>query len=89
MSSLEHPATRFFVELAPRASGFEDIQALTARSRAASEALARAGTPVRFLRSVFVPEDGSCYLLFEGSSRDAVHEACRRASVDAARISAS
>jgi hypothetical protein len=78
---------RYLVELRPTESGFEEIQALGAGSRAASEELSRNGTPVRFLRSVFVPEDGSCLLVFEGASREAVLQACRRAGIVPERIS--
>jgi hypothetical protein len=79
---------RYLVELRPAEDGFADIQSLGARSRAASEELSRNGTPVRFLRSVFVPEDSSCLLVFEGASAEAVTEACRRAAIVAERISA-
>ena len=79
-------AARYLVELTPPEGGFEDIQSLGAGSRVASEEVSRDGTPVRFLRSVFVPEDNSCLLVFEGS-REAVLEACRRADLVPERIS--
>ncbi len=79
--------SRYLVELRPSASGFEDIQSLGASTRAASEDLSRDGTPVRFLRSVFVPEDGRCLLVFEGASGEIVIEACRRAGIVTERIS--
>jgi hypothetical protein len=79
--------TRFLVELTPPEDGFEAIEAIGARSRAASDELSRAGTPVRFLRTVFVPEDGSCLLVIEGASAEAVREACGQARLVAARVS--
>jgi hypothetical protein len=78
---------RYLVELTPSEGGFDDIQAIGARSRAASKELSRDGTVVRFLRSVFVPEDGTCLLIFEAASGEAVTEACRRAAIVAERIS--
>ena len=39
------------------------------------------GTPARFLRSVFVPEDGICFLLFEAATAGMVEEAGRRAAL--------
>jgi hypothetical protein len=81
------PPTRYLVELRPPKSGFEDIQSLGADSRAASEELSRSGTPVRFLRSVFVPEDGSCLLVFEAESDEAVRDACRLAAIVPNRVS--
>jgi hypothetical protein len=77
---------RFLVELRPPKNGFEDIQSLGARSRAASEELSHNGTRVRLLRSVFIPEDGTCLLVFEGSSREAVLDACRRAAIDLEQV---
>jgi hypothetical protein len=40
-----------------------------------------AGTPVRFVRSIFVPTDETCLLLFEAPSIDAVREAAHRAEL--------
>lgn len=77
-ASQREPA-RYLVELAPPETDWEDIQALAARSRAASDELREDGTPVRFLRSVFVPEDGKVYLLFEGPTEAAIREAAARA----------
>ena len=59
---------RFLLELTPPENGFEDIQALSARSRAACDEVTTEDAPVRLLRSVFVPEDRTCFLLFEASS---------------------
>lgn len=36
---------------------------------------------MRFLRSVFVPEDGTCFCLYEAPSAEDVHEAVRRAAL--------
>ena len=38
--------------------------------------LTREGRPVRCLRSIFVPEDETCFLLFDAPSADLVAEAC-------------
>ena len=45
-----------------------------------------AGIPVRFLRSVFVPEDESCFFLYEGPNTDAVRDAAGRAELTVAHI---
>jgi hypothetical protein len=55
---------------------------------AASVELTREGTPVRYLRSIFVPEDETCFLLYEAGSVDAVREAARRAGLTFERITA-
>jgi hypothetical protein len=41
---------------------------------------------VRFLRSIFVPEDETCFYLYEAVSVDAVREAARRATVHVERV---
>ena len=52
---------------------------LSARARQASEELSREGMPVRFVRSVFVPEDGTCFHLYQAGSLANVLEAADRA----------
>jgi uncharacterized protein DUF4242 len=39
------------------------------------------GTPVRYLRSTFVPHEEKCFCLFEGESEEAVREANERAAI--------
>ena len=39
------------------------------------------GIPVRFVRSLFVPEDDACFHLYEAASPEQVREAARRASL--------
>jgi hypothetical protein len=42
------------------------------RARSAAEQLAEGGTPVRFDRSIYVPEDEICFFVFDApSGRDA------------------
>jgi hypothetical protein len=54
---------------------------LTARARRASDELRREGTQVRFLRSIFVPEDDVCLYLYRAASTEAVREAASRAAL--------
>jgi hypothetical protein len=60
---------------------------LTAQARRASAQLRREGIDVRFLRSVFVPEDETCFHLYRAGSVDAVREAARRAALDVEDVS--
>jgi len=53
----------------------------TERAGAMAEQMARERTQVRFLRSIFVPGDEICFLLFTGPSAEAVTEVVRRASI--------
>ena len=77
MEALGH----YLVELHRPPLGWRGLQQLSADARAAAERLTAEGTRVRFLRSIFVPEKDSCFLLYEGTSADAVHEAGRRAAL--------
>jgi hypothetical protein len=52
-----------------------------ARARWAAAELSRLGTSVRYLNSIFVPEDETCYLLYEGESAEAVRDAARLAGL--------
>ena len=44
------------------------------------------GTPVRYLRSSFVPEDGCCRCLFEAESTEAVERLNRSAEIPFDRV---
>jgi len=63
----------------------DQLIAAAGRAKEASAQLilrdARQGTPVRYLRSTFVPGDEKCYCLFEGSSKEAVEAAQTRAGI--------
>jgi hypothetical protein len=48
----------------------------------------REGQQVRFLRSVFVPEDDACFLLYEGPSAESVRAAALRAKLGPRRVDA-
>lgn len=54
-------------------------------SRAAEE-LTREGTPVRFLRTIFVPAEETCFYLYEASSVEAVMQAAGRAGLAFERV---
>ncbi len=56
------------------------------RARRAAEVLGAGGAPVRFLRSVYVPEDDTCFLLYEAPAEDIVAAALARAGLRAGRL---
>jgi hypothetical protein len=60
---------------------------LVARLKAAAEAMS-AEIPVTYLRSIHVPEDETCFHLFEAESADVVYEAGRRAGFTFDRVAA-
>jgi hypothetical protein len=56
------------------------------RARSAAEQVAEGGAPVRFDRSIYVPEDEICFFVFDApSGRDAAL-AAERAELDPIRI---
>jgi hypothetical protein len=57
------------------------------RARAAARELSLEGTPVRWLRLTFLPDDETCFHVFEAGSADAVEEASRRAGLGPVRVS--
>jgi hypothetical protein len=57
------------------------------RARLAAEELNREGTAIRYLRSIFVPDEETCFYLYAAGSVDAVREAARRAGLRFEHIS--
>ena len=56
------------------------------RVRVAADELTREGTPVRFVRSIFVPEDETSFYLCEAASVEAATELVKRAALPFARV---
>jgi hypothetical protein len=79
----------YTLELVRPAGGWDRLPELTARARAASEQLSREGRQVRFVRSVFVPEDETCFYVYEAIRVENVREAARRAALPSAGLVAS
>jgi hypothetical protein len=59
---------------------------MSARARRAAEELTRTGTPVVYMRSVFLPEDETCFHFFEAPSREAIRETCSHLGLTFERI---
>jgi hypothetical protein len=57
-----------------------------ARAIAAAEETDASGQAIRYVRSIFIPDDEVCLLLFEAGSAEIVGEAARRAGLDPERI---
>jgi Protein of unknown function (DUF4242) len=79
---------RYTVELRLPATGWTELQSATARARQATDEMRREGAQVRFLRSVFVPEDDACFFLYEGPSAQSVRAAAARAKLGVLRVDA-
>jgi hypothetical protein len=66
---------KFIVELYVARGDEGAIERGVELTRRAAELLTAAGTPVRHLRSIFVPADETCFFLFEADDADAAQEA--------------
>lgn len=65
----------------------EQVAAAAKRAKEATSEMTREGTPVRYMRSIFIPGEDKCYCLFEGVSADAVRQANERAELPVESIS--
>jgi hypothetical protein len=79
--------TEFLVEIYVPRDDPETIERRAERARRAGEELTLQGTPVRYLRSLFVSEDETCFMLYEAHSLGDVREAAERAALAFDRIS--
>ena len=78
----------FLIELYVSRADTASLERDTDRARLAAEELHRTGASVRYLRSIFVPEDETCFLLYEATSAEAVREAALRARLPVDRVAA-
>jgi hypothetical protein len=75
---------RFLVEVyAPRSAAVSELEAA---ARSAAEAPPSRRARVRYLDSVFVPEDETCFHLFEACSAEDVCRAATRAGLRCQRV---
>jgi len=77
----------YLVELYVAQGDHSTVRLHVERAERAGVELTREGRPVRCLRSIFVPEDETCFLLYEAPSADLVAEAVRRAGLRHEHIS--
>ena len=56
------------------------------RAAAVAEQLSDEGVPIRYVRTTFLPDDETCFYVFEAATTAAVAEACRRAALGRVRI---
>jgi hypothetical protein len=76
----------FLVELYVPRGDMLGVEQRAEQTRVAAEQLTREGTPVRYVRSIFVPEDETCFFLCEAASLEIVRETARRADLRFERI---
>lgn len=64
----------------------EQLQAAAGSAKSTTAQMTQEGTPVRYLRSTFIPGEEKCFCLFEGPSAEAVRTANDRAHLPYERI---
>ncbi len=64
----------------------EQLTAAAGRAKTTTAAMSHEGTPVKYLRSTFMPAEEKVYCLFDGPSPDVVEEAQRRAEIPYDRV---
>jgi hypothetical protein len=77
---------RFLVELYVSRCKASDFDEEAQRVRSVSDDLSRRGLQIRYLRSLFLPEEETCFHLFEASGLEAVEEAVQSAGLECERI---
>jgi hypothetical protein len=77
---------RYADELYLSRAGSDGADGGAERARSAAEAMAREGLPIRWLRTIFVPEDETCFYLFEAGSAELVRAVGERAEIAFDRV---
>jgi uncharacterized protein DUF4242 len=76
----------FLVELYNAREDCGTLERSTKRAQQVAELLSSDGTPIRYLRSIFVPEDETCFLLYEAASAETVFAAVMQAQLTFERV---
>jgi hypothetical protein len=78
----------FLAELYVAESDAAAVERGAELARLGAEHATRTGACVRYVRTIFVPEDETCFYLYEAPSADAVQEAGLRGGLTFERIKA-
>jgi hypothetical protein len=73
--------TEFLVELYVSATEVERLTHLLGSAQVAAELQRAHGVPVRYVRSILVPEEETCFVFYDAPSREAVGETARLANL--------
>ena len=76
----------FLVEWFVSRTNFGTVERNAKLAGQAAAQLSREGTPISFVRSIFIAEDETCFHLYEATTIDSVRAAAERAAVPYERI---
>ena len=71
----------YMVERSLKGIPMNDLAAAQKKAISTAEDMTRAGTPVRYIRSTFVPDSGRCLCLFAATSAEAVKALNEKANI--------
>ena len=78
--------TVYMVERNLKGISMDDLAGAQKAAISKAEEFSSRGTPARYLRSVFTPEDGRCMCLFEADNADDVEAINREAQLPFDRV---
>ena len=81
--------TEFLVELYLSPTEADAVERLAECARIAAEEQSGRGVSVRYVRSISVPEEQTCFVFYDAPSREAASETARLAKFTAVCIAAS
>jgi hypothetical protein len=76
----------YMVERSLKGIAMDDLAAAQQRAIETSKQTSQAGTPVRYIRSTFAPDDGRCMCLFAAESADDVKRVNEKAQIPFDRV---
>lgn len=78
--------TVYLVERSLKGIDMSDLAKAQQGAISTSRQFTAEGSPVRYIRSTFVPETGACMCLFEASDMDAVKRVNKQANIPFDRV---
>ena len=79
--------TEFLVEFYLSRTDAAALGRSVRRARLAAQEQTRQGMPVRYLRSMYLPDEETCFLLYEAESAEAARRAAALAAIAFERVS--
>lgn len=76
----------FMVERSLKGIPMDQLAAAQQRAIRTAEDMSAAGTPIRYIRSTFVPQTGQCLCLFESGDCEAVKALNQQAQIPFTRV---
>ncbi len=64
----------------------DQLSAAATRAKTTTARMTEEGTPIRYLRSTFIPGEDKCFCLVDGPSAESVEQANQRAEIPFERV---